>query len=133
MPDDLLTRLLTVERGGRRLSGQQVLGFCQFLLVAGSATTTLLIGNVVHRLLEHPEQLAMVDADRSLIPAAVEESLRFDAPVHGLFRTPTCPVDLHGETCPRTPRSWCCSPRPTATRRRGPIRIGSTSRGTSPR
>ena len=70
-----------------------MLGFCQFLLVAGSATTTLLIGNVVHRLLEHPDQLAMVRADRSLIPAAVEESLRFDAPVHGLFRTPTCPVD----------------------------------------
>ncbi len=100
VPDDLLTRLLTVERDGRRLSGQQVLGFCQFLLVAGSATTTLLIGNVVHRLLEHPEQLAMVRADRSLVPAAVEESLRFDAPVHGLFRTPRCPVELHGATVP---------------------------------
>ena len=50
VPDDLLTRLLTVERDGQRLTHQQVVGFCQFLLVAGSATTTLLIGNVVQPL-----------------------------------------------------------------------------------
>jgi cytochrome P450 len=96
VPDDLLTRLLTVERDGQRLTEAQVLGFCQFLLVAGSATTTLLIGNVVHGLLTRPDQLALVRADRSLVPAAIEESLRFDAPVHGLFRTNTCPVTLHG-------------------------------------
>ena len=95
-PADLLTRLLTVERGGRRLSHQQVLGFCQFLLVAGSETTTLLIGNVIHRLLEHGDQMALLRADRSLVPAAVEESLRFDAPVHGLFRTNTRTVEMHG-------------------------------------
>ena len=100
VPDDLLTRLLTVERDGSRLTQQQVVGFCQFLLVAGSATTTLLIGNVVHRLLEHPDQLATVRDDRTLVPAAIEESLRFDAPVHGLFRTNTCPVTLHGVDLP---------------------------------
>ena len=100
VPDDLLTRLLTVERDGRRLERMQVLGFCQFLLVAGSATTTLLIGNVVHRLLEHPEQMALVRADRSLVPAAVEESLRFDSPVHGLFRTATCPATIDGVAIP---------------------------------
>ncbi|MCX6520853.1 MAG: cytochrome P450 [Actinobacteria bacterium] len=101
VPADLLTRLLTVERNGKRLTHQQVMGFCQFLLVAGSATTTLLIGNLVHRLMEHPDQLALVQADRSLIPAAVEESLRYDAPVHGLFRTNTCPVTLHGVEIPQ--------------------------------
>ena len=41
-----------------------MLAFCQFLLVAGSETTTLLIGNLVHRLLEHPDQLALVREDR---------------------------------------------------------------------
>ncbi len=96
VPDDLLTRLLTVERDGQRLTHQQVLGFCQFLLVAGSATTTLLVGNVVHRLLQLPDQLALVQADRSLVPNAIEESLRFDSPVHGLFRTNNVPVTLHG-------------------------------------
>jgi cytochrome P450 len=100
VPSDLLTRLLTVERDGQRLSEAQVLGFCQFLLVAGSATTTLLIGNLIHRLLEHPEQWAMLQADRSLVPNAVEESLRFDSPVHGLFRTATGPVTLHDVDIP---------------------------------
>ena len=95
VPDDLLTRLLTVERDGQRLSQQQVVAFCQFLLVAGSETTTLLIGNMVHRLLEHPDQLDLIREDRSLIANAIEESLRFDAPVHGLFRTNNCPVTIH--------------------------------------
>ncbi len=96
VPADLLTRLLTVERDGRRLTDAQVLGFCQFLLVAGSATTTLLIGNLAHRLMHHPEQWRLLAHERSLIPNAVEESLRFDSPVHGLFRTANCPVSLHG-------------------------------------
>jgi cytochrome P450 len=100
VPDDLLTRLLTVERDGRRLTHKQVVGFCQFLLVAGSETTTLLIGNVVERLMRHPDQMALVRADRSLVPAAIEESLRIDAPVHGLFRTNTCPVTIHGVAVP---------------------------------
>jgi cytochrome P450 len=100
VPDDLLTRLLTVERDGNRLTFQQVMGFCQFLLVAGSATTTLLIGNVVKRLMEFPDQLELVRRDRSLIPNAIEESLRFDAPVHGLFRTNNCPVTVHGVDIP---------------------------------
>ena len=99
-PDDLLTRLLTVERDGERLTETDVMGFCQFLMVAGSATTTLLIGNVVQRLLEHPDQLALVQADRSLVEAAVEESLRIDAPVHGLFRTNDAPVCLHDVEIP---------------------------------
>lgn len=100
VPDDLLTRLLTVERDGEKLTFQQVIGFCQFLLVAGSATTTLLIGNVVKRLMEFPEQMELVRENRSLIPNAIEESLRFDAPVHGLFRTNTCPVTIHGVDIP---------------------------------
>lgn len=100
VPQDLLTRLLTVERNGKRLTHAQVMGFCQFLLVAGSATTTLLIGNLVHRLMEHPEQFELVRHDRSLIPNAVEESLRYDAPVHGLFRTNNRPVTLHGVEIP---------------------------------
>jgi cytochrome P450 len=100
VPDDMLTRLLTVERDGQRIGFDDVLGFCQFLLVAGSATTTLLIGNVIHRLLSHPDQMALVRADPALIEAAVEESLRRDAPVHGLFRTNDVPVCLHGVDIP---------------------------------
>jgi cytochrome P450 len=100
VPDDMLTRLLTVERDGQRISFEDVLGFCQFLLVAGSATTTLLIGNVFHRLLRHPDQLALLQADRSLLEGAVEESLRVDGPVHGLFRTNDVPACLRGVDIP---------------------------------
>lgn len=101
VPDDLLTRLLTVERDGQKLTHKQVVGFCQFLLVAGSETTTLLIGSVVNRLMRHPDQLALVQADRSLIPNAVEETLRIDSPVHGLFRTNNCPVTIHDVEIPQ--------------------------------
>ena len=101
VPEDLLTRLLTVERDGEKLTQKQVVGFCQFLLVAGSATTTLLIGNVVERLMQHPDQMALVQHDRSLIPNAIEESLRIDSPVHGLFRTNTCPVTIHDVDIPQ--------------------------------
>ena len=100
VPDDLLTQLLTVERGNERLTHKEILGFCQFLLVAGSATTTLLIGNAVYRLLEFPEQMQKLQKKRDLLPNVIEESLRYDAPVHGLFRTNTCPITLHNVDIP---------------------------------
>ena len=99
-PDDLLTRLLTVENNGEKLTVENVLSFCQFLLVAGSETTTLMIGNLLHRLMENPDQLKMLQDNRSLIPNAIEESLRYDAPVHGLFRTNTSSVILHDVEIP---------------------------------
>jgi cytochrome P450 len=76
------------------------MGFCQFLLVAGSATTTLLIGNVMARLVDDPELSARLRDDETLIESAVEESLRIDAPVHGLFRTNDEPVCMHGVDIP---------------------------------
>lgn len=100
IPEDLLTRLLTVTNDGKELSIKKILGFCQFLLVAGSETTTLMIGNVLHRLMEYPEQFEVLKSDPDLIPNAIEESLRFDAPVHGLFRTNTEDVTIHGVSVP---------------------------------
>ena len=44
--------------------------------------------------------MALVQGDRSLVPAAIEESLRFDSPVHGLFRTATCPATIDGVDIP---------------------------------
>jgi cytochrome P450 len=92
--ENLLTRFITSEIGGRRLTDEKILGFCSFLLTAGSATTTILMSNLVHRLLISPDQLARLRADRSLIPLAIEECLRVDAPVHGLFRTNNRPTRL---------------------------------------
>ena len=84
----------------RRFTDNQIISFLRFLLVAGSATTILLIGNVLHRLLENSDALAAVVADPGRIPTVIEESLRVDAPVLGLFRANTCPVSLHGNDIP---------------------------------
>jgi cytochrome P450 len=100
LPEDTLTALITADLDGRVLTDEEILGFMMFLFIAGSQTTTLLIGNLVFRLLQHPDQMELVRNDRRLIPAAVEESLRYDAPVHGLFRTNTADTQLHGVTIP---------------------------------
>ena len=96
--DNLVTRFLTTRIDGERLSDEKIMGFCSFLLTAGSATTTVLLSNVLYRLLENPEHMAMLREDPSLIPQAIEEALRIDAPVQGLFRTNDEPVELAGAT-----------------------------------
>jgi cytochrome P450 len=105
--DDLITRLLTAEVDGKKLEPARVLGFISFLLVAGSGTTTMLVCNTIHHLLENPDQMAKVLANPELIPAAAEESMRFTAPVHGLFRTNNEDVTLHGVTIPKDSKVMC--------------------------
>src|SRR5205085_1482697 len=75
--DDLLTRLIQAEVDGERLTQAEILGFFQLLLVGGQETTTNLISNAVLSLCEHPDQLARLRADPGLLPAAVEEVLRY--------------------------------------------------------
>ena len=70
------------------------------LLLGGNETSTALITNLVWRLLEQRSRWAAVVADPALVDAAVEESLRHDPPVLGLFRTPTHDVTRHGVTIP---------------------------------
>jgi cytochrome P450 len=107
LPDDTLTALMTAELDGRVLTDVDVLGFMGFLFIAGSQTTTQLIGNMVWRLLQHPDQLELVRNDHGLIPNCVEESLRFDAPVHGLFRTNTEETELGGVRIPENSKVMC--------------------------
>lgn len=98
--DNLITRLISAEEDGERLEMPQILAFCNFLLIAGSATTSILITNLVKLLLQNPDQLQQLRQDRSLISNAVEESLRYEAPVHGLFRTNNAETSLRGVTIP---------------------------------
>jgi cytochrome P450 len=79
--DDLVTALVRAEDHGDHLSQNELYSMVVLLIVAGHETTVSLITNAVHALLTHPEQLAILLADASLVPAAVEESLRFDSPV----------------------------------------------------
>jgi cytochrome P450 len=81
------------EEGG--LSRAEAVLMILVLLVAGSETTTNLIGSMAFLLLSHPAQLRAVYEDRSLIPAAVEETLRYESPTQFLFRRATRKVRLH--------------------------------------
>ena len=80
--DDLLSALVLAEEEGDRLTEAELRSMTVLLFVAGHETTTNLIGNGTKALLEHPDQLARLAADPSLVPSAVEELLRFDGPVH---------------------------------------------------
>ena len=79
--DDILSRLIKWEADGFVLSGKQLYHQCIFILNAGHETTANLIGNGVHALLTHPEQLQLLKQRPELIESAVEELLRYEAPV----------------------------------------------------
>jgi cytochrome P450 len=100
--DDLVSRL--VRAGGDEMTRQELASFCTLLLIAGNETTTNLIGNLVLALLTHPEQLELLRRDPALVPAAVEEAMRFDAPVQGVWRLALRDVTLGGTTIPRGAR-----------------------------
>jgi len=91
---------LTAQDGEVELTDAELSFFVMLLLVAGNETTTNLIGNATHALLRHPEQLARVRADRELLPALVEEALRWDSPVQFVFRRTTCDVEIAGGRIP---------------------------------
>jgi cytochrome P450 len=78
---DLLSQLIRAEDDGQYLSEQELIGTCVLLLVAGHETTVGLISNAVLALLRHQDQLAALRADPELAAGAVEETLRYDAPV----------------------------------------------------
>jgi cytochrome P450 len=79
--EDLITGLLQADAEGDKLGKEELQGMVYVLLLAGYETTVNLIGNGTLALLEHPEQLARLRNDPFLLPSAVEELLRFCAPV----------------------------------------------------
>ena len=108
LPDDLITSFLVAEVDGRRLDDRELQWMLLLLLLGGNETSTALITNLVWRLLERPERWTAVRADPALVDAAVEESLRHDPPVLGLFRTPTHDVTRHGVTIPEKAKVMLC-------------------------
>ncbi|WP_202818985.1 cytochrome P450 family protein [Actinosynnema sp. ALI-1.44] len=79
--DDLLSALIAVRDDGDKLTDDELTSMIYLLLIAGHETTVNLIVNGVYTLLKHPEQLAALRADPSLVASAVEELLRYDSPV----------------------------------------------------
>ncbi|MDQ3640958.1 MAG: cytochrome P450 [Actinomycetota bacterium] len=98
--DDLLTKLIEAEDKGDQLSEHELISTAILLFAAGFETTTHLIGNGMHALLRHPEELARLRADRSLVRPAVEELLRFDSPVQIAARTATEDLSIGGHEIP---------------------------------
>jgi cytochrome P450 len=95
---DVLTRLLQGEHDGERLSEDELLHNCIFLLNAGHETTTNLIGNGMHALLTHRGELERLVADPSLLPTAVEELLRYESPLQLNNRLATAALELPSGT-----------------------------------
>jgi cytochrome P450 len=102
--DDLMTQLLDaeIEEDGelRRLTRIEVLTYTSMIAGAGNETTTRLIGFIAQLLAEHPDQRRELVADFSLIPRAIEEVLRFEAPSPVQARHVARDVDCHGRRIP---------------------------------
>jgi cytochrome P450 len=99
--DDLTSDLLAIHaEDPERLTRDEIASILFSLSFAGHETTTGLIGNTVRRLLENPDRWAAVAARPELIPAAVEETLRFDPSVPVWRRVTTRPVTLGGVSLP---------------------------------
>lgn len=99
--NDLVSALVSSQEGEDGLSDMETTMFVNLLLVAGNETTTNLIGNATHALLDHAGELERVVADPSLIPSLVEEAVRFDSPVQVVFRHTTCETEIAGTRLPR--------------------------------
>ncbi|WKU05548.1 cytochrome P450 [Micromonospora sp. HUAS LYJ1] len=98
--EDLLTGLVHAEVEGERLSDKEIATLADVLLLAGHVTTTMLLGNTILCLDAHPEEFARVRADRSRLPAVIEEALRFVPPFTVTSRVTTVEAEVGGVTIP---------------------------------
>ncbi|KJY42627.1 cytochrome P450 [Streptomyces sp. NRRL B-1568] len=98
--DDLISRLVAAEVEGERLTDRQIVEFGALLLMAGHVSTSLLLGNTVLCLEENPQVAAELRADVSLVPAVIEEVLRFRPPITLMARVTTQEVTVGGVTIP---------------------------------
>ena len=87
--EDLISALVRAEEEHQALSAREVLAMCFLLLLGGNETTTNLLGSTVITLLNHPGELAKIRRDLSLVPQMIEEMLRYESPVQGIFRSAT--------------------------------------------
>jgi cytochrome P450 len=101
--DDLLSDVVAAAGRGE-LDGEEIVGLCILLYIAGTETVADFIGNALVVLAEHLDQRALLAAEPGRAPAAVEELLRFESPVQYQVRTATADRELHGVTVPRGAR-----------------------------
>ncbi|MBV8965362.1 MAG: cytochrome P450 [Mycobacteriaceae bacterium] len=98
--DDLISGLAEAEIDGERLSDEEIFSFLRLLLPAGVETTYRSLGNMLFGLLSNPDQLDAVRADRSLLPQAIEEAVRWEPPLLTITRVATRDTELAGVPIP---------------------------------
>jgi cytochrome P450 len=97
---DMISCLATAEHDGHTLSDAEIVAFCRLLLPAGAETTYRSSSNLLTGLLTNPDQLDAVRNDRSLLPQAMEEGLRWEPPLLMIMRTATCDTEVCGVEIP---------------------------------
>jgi cytochrome P450 len=99
--DDVISVLASAEHDGLRLTDEEIFSFLRLLLPAGAETTYRSSSNLLVGLLNAPDQLEAVRADRTLVPQAIEEGLRWEPPLLTIMRTVTRDTDLEGVHLPQ--------------------------------
>ena len=95
---DLITALVEVEDGGKKLTDEEIISSCMMLAAAGEGTTASIIGNSILALLSHRDQLELLQQQPNLINKAVEELLRYDSPTQLVLRTARETLEIAGKT-----------------------------------
>jgi cholest-4-en-3-one 26-monooxygenase len=96
--DDLIGTLVHAEIEGDHLDPDSIIYESLLILIGGDETTRHVISGGMYELLRHPDQMKALATDRSLLPGAVEEMLRWVSPIKNMARQMTRDVELHGET-----------------------------------
>ena len=104
--EDLVSELILAEEDGEKLTDDEIVVQAIGLIIAGFETTIGLIGNGLRSLVEHPDQLAKLRADPSLIDNAVDECLRYDTPILFNWRVLEEPYEVGGQVLPKDAVLW---------------------------
>jgi cytochrome P450 len=99
--DDMVSILAASEINGVKMSDEQIYGFMRNLLPAGAETTSRSTASLAFALLTHPDQLDAVRDDRSLLPQAIEEGIRWETPLLNFMREVTCDTEIGGVQVPK--------------------------------
>ncbi|MFZ1178139.1 MAG: cytochrome P450 [Mycobacterium sp.] len=98
--DDLISGLAQAEIDGQKLEDEEIYSFLRLLLPAGVETTYRSLGNLLFAMLSNPAQVEAIRADRSLLPQAIEEGVRWEPPLLTITRVATCDTELGGIPIP---------------------------------
>lgn len=106
--DDLISDLVTAEVEGQRLTDEEIVSYLRLLLSAGVETTSRFSANLLYALLTHEDQYEAVRKDRSLLPQAIEEGLRWEPPIVAIPRRCVKDVEIAGVRIPAGSLVFAC-------------------------